>query len=349
VRIALLATDAYGGHGGIALYTRQVAEALARRHEVAVVPRLVRSEPDAVPATVDFRAAAASGNLAYAGSITRLLVERPDLVICGHIHLLPAACVISAHPLLFIYGIEAWKPPPRPLAKRLLSRCRAVVAISALTRDRFLDWSGYSGPTYVIPNAFRPEEFGLRPRRADLEERYALRGRRVLLTIGRLDSHERSKGFDEVLEILGQLPPDVVYLIAGGGDDGERLKGVAARLGVASRVVFTGFFPEEDKADLYALADVYVMPSRGEGFGFVFLEAMASGLPVVASKHDGGKEAVLDGRLGLLVDPSSPDEIRTAVTELLGRSARRIDPRLDHFSSTAFAARVDGMMADLIR
>ena len=73
-------------------------------------------------------------------------------------------------------------------------------------------------------------------------------------------------------------------------------------LDLNSRVVFTGFIPESEKADHYRLADAYAMPSWGEGFGFVFLEAMACGVPVVASAIDGGKEAVLDGKLGFVVN-----------------------------------------------
>lgn len=72
---------------------------------------------------------------------------------------------------------------------------------------------------------------------------------------------ERYKGSDEVIQVLHHLPPDVVYLIAG-GDDQERLRNKVVEAGVADRVRFTGHFPEADKADIYTLADVYVMPSR---------------------------------------------------------------------------------------
>ncbi len=102
----------------------------------------------------------------------------------------------------------------------------------------------------------------------------------------------------------------------------------------------TGLFPEEEKCDLYNLADVYVMPSRAEGFGFVFLEAMASGLPVIASKYDGGRDALLDGRLGLLVDPSSPAEIRAAIMEQLQQGERRVPDELGHFSFANFTSRL---------
>lgn len=339
MKLVLLATDAYGGHGGIALYNRDLAEALAAEHEVIVVPRVVPHAPEETPRGVTFHREAADSEIAYLWTLARVARQRPDLVICGHMNLLPVACTLARHPLLTIFGIEAWKPSRSALSNVLLHRCRAVVSISEVTRTRFCGWSGFGGATYVLPNAIHLERYGIRSRRPDLVERYGLQGKRVLLTVGRLAGAERYKGFDEVMEVLSELPPDVVYLIAGSGSDAERLRQRALDLGVAPRVIFTGGFAEADKPDLYNLADVYAMPSRGEGFGFVFLEALASGVPAVGSKHDGGREALLGGRLGLLVDPANPAEIRAAITELLERSERRIPEGLDHFSFDNFAAR----------
>lgn len=343
MKVLLLCTDAYGGHGGIALYNRDLAEAIALREhveEVIVVPRVIRSEVRDVPAKVTFHADAAKGPLQYMRAVARARNAKPDLVICGHMNLLPVACTIARHPVLMVYGIEAWKRVPRSLAQKLLHRASAVVSISEITRDRLLAWSGYRGPTHLLPNAIHLEAYGIREKRADLVARYKLEGKRVVLTVGRLAEEERYKGFDEILEILGQLPDDVVYMIAGGGNDFIRLQQRAVRLGVGNRVVFTGLFPEENKPDLYALADVYVMPSRGEGFGYVFLEALASGVPAIGSKHDGGREALLHGKLGLLVDPANPAEILAAIREVLeARPPRVIPPLLDYFSFEKFVER----------
>jgi len=169
----------------------------------------------------------------------------------------------------------------------------------------------------------------------------------VLLTVGRLDAAERSKGFDEVLEVMRELPEDVVYVIAGGGNDFERLQKKAVDLGVASRVHFTGLFDEREKPDLYNLADVYVMPSRGEGFGFVFLEAMACGVPVIGSKIDGGREALRNGELGLLVDPTNSAEIRDAILTQLGRGKREIPEGLEYFAFERFVERVSAIVDEV--
>jgi glycosyltransferase involved in cell wall biosynthesis len=351
VRILLVATDAFGGHGGIALFNRELSEAISKIdavRELVVVPRKVAYEPPVLPPRVTFSAGAAKSPVRYARTIAALRRQPFDLVVCGHVNLLPVAAAIG-RPLLITHGIEAWRPPRRRLSSLLLHRCRGVVSVSALTRDRFLEWSRFAGPAFVLPNAIHASDYGIRPRRADLVERFRLGGRRVLLTVGRLDSRERYKGFDEVIDVLPALPPDVVYVIAGGGNDFERLRARAKSAGVADRVVFTGLFDDRDKPDFYSLADAYVMPSRGEGFGFVVLEALASGVPVVASKHDGTREAVLDGKLGLLVDPANPAEIAAAIRETLERHERRIEEGLEFFSFENFARRVREIIETIVR
>ncbi len=327
--IVFLVTDAYGGHGGIALFNREFCAAIGE--PITVIPRVVRSEIGPIPPNVTFVAEAAKNPMAYLRALTAARRSKPELVICGHMNLLPVA---FNRPLLVVHGFEAWKR-----RRASLDKCRGIISVSAVTRDRLLGWSGYAGPTYVLPNAVHLEQYGIRPKRPDLVERYKLEGKRVLLTVGRLDSGERSKGFDEVLEVLPDLPEDVIYMIAGGGNDFPRLQQKSVDLGLANRVIFTGVFDERDKPDLYNLADAYVMPSRGEGFGFVFLEAMACGVPVIGSRADGGREALRDGELGLLVDPTNPAELRAAITETLARGERRVPPGLDYFSFEKFTER----------
>jgi phosphatidyl-myo-inositol dimannoside synthase len=344
LRFLLLATDAYGGHGGIALFNRELALALTQHpdcEEVVVIPRLIQKQVEEIPPKVTFVGSAAANNIAYLRALLQARRTRFDIVICGHVNLLPVAFAFGRRPILITHGIEAWKPLRNPLSRRLLHRCRAIVSVSAFTRDKLQEWSHHRVPTFVLPNAVHLEDYGIRPKRRDLVERYRLEGKRVLLTVGRLVPRERYKGFEEVLEVLPSLPDDVVYLIAGGGSDGARLQKMAAALGVGDRVRFTGLFPEEEKADLYNLADVYVMPSRGEGFGFVFLEAMACGLPVIGSKLDGGGEALLDGELGTLVDPTNSEEVRKAILANLMRDERRVHGRLEYFSLGNFFTRVN--------
>jgi glycosyltransferase involved in cell wall biosynthesis len=118
------------------------------------------------------------------------------------------------------------------------------------------------------------------------------------------------------------------------------LKQKAQQLGVAEQVVFSGFIPENEKADHFRLADAYVMPSQKEGFGFVSLEAMVCGMPTIGSKLDGGCEALRDGQLGLLVDPEQPLELETAILQALAQKIRQIPPGLEYFDINSFRQQV---------
>ncbi|HEV7573168.1 MAG TPA: glycosyltransferase family 4 protein [Thermoanaerobaculia bacterium] len=349
MRILHIGTDSFGGYGGIALYNRELIAAMASHpsvDEVVVIPRIIVGEREPLPEKVTFVSHAARGRLAFLRAV-RHAGTAFDLVICAHVNLLPIARLVTKHPLLMLYGIEAWKTLRDPISNRLLRGLRGVVSISDVTLERFIGWSHYDGPSQLLPNSIRAEWYGMRPKSPALAARYHLEGKRVLMTLGRVVAAERYKGFDEVLEVLPHLDADVSYVIAGGGNDIPRLQRKAVKLGVPDRVIFTGLFPEEEKADLYNLADVYVMPSRGEGFGFVFLEALACGIPVIASRLDGGREAVLGGQLGQLVDPTNPAEIRLAILDALAAGEKQIPEGLAYFSYENFERRthaiIDGM------
>jgi glycosyltransferase involved in cell wall biosynthesis len=105
-------------------------------------------------------------------------------------------------------------------------------------------------------------------------------------------------------------------------------------------VVFTGRVSESEKQDLYRLADVFAMPGRGEGFGFVFLEALACGVPVVASKLDGSREAVRDGMLGELCDPRDPSSLFDAIQAALAKPRGIVPEGLSYFDFPSFERRV---------
>jgi glycosyltransferase involved in cell wall biosynthesis len=159
-----------------------------------------------------------------------------------------------------------------------------------------------------------------------------------------LAAQERYKGFDEVIEIMPQLVrrfSTLKYLIVGDGPDRPRLEAKARTLGVSQHVVFAGYVPESDKVAYYNLADAYVMPSFGEGFGIVLIEAVACGIPVIGSRVDGSREALLDGQLGRLVDPRNQEELLKEVTAVLGnRSFHQRNDKIELYNPQMFRARV---------
>ncbi|HEU4950688.1 MAG TPA: asparagine synthase (glutamine-hydrolyzing), partial [Holophagaceae bacterium] len=352
-RILYLATDGFGGHGGIAQYNRDVLAALCAHpgiREVVALPRLMPHLPGPLPAGLSWDPRGLGGKGAYAAAVARRALggRRFDLVICGHLNLLPlaaAAARAQGAPLgALIFGIDAWTPLPGRIARRLARRPVPVASISDLTLRKFQAWADAAGrPTAILPNAIHLEAYGAGPKPADLLQRYGLQGRPVLLTLGRMVQQERYKGFDEVLDLLPRLRaerPGLTYVLAGDGEDQPRLAAKAERLGLQDAVRFTGRIPEHEKADHFRLADAYVMPSRGEGFGFVVLEALACGIPVVASTVDGTREAVRDGALGRLVDPGDAEALRSAILAALDEGPGPVPEGLHHFAFPAFTDRV---------
>ena len=359
-RILALVTDAYGGHGGIAKFNRDLLGAVSgmpRCRELTAFPRLMPNPHGPLPAGLTYNLAGLGSKIQYTWAmLCHVLADRRyGLIVCGHINLVPLACLLSklirAPWLLIVHGIDAWQPTHSWTTNRLIGAANRVISVSDVTRQRLIAWSGLpSERIALLPNSVDLATFAPRPKRADLARQYGIEGKKVIMTMGRLAGKERYKGFDEMLEVM----PDVLkeealsaYLIVGDGDDRVRLAEKAARLGLTDRVTFAGFVSEEDKVDCYALADAYVMPSRGEGFGIVLLEAMACGVPTVASKLDGGREALIDGQLGALVDPANREEICAATVAALRRPKMR-PTGLEHFSYENFTRRARELIGDVI-
>ncbi|MGQ9919344.1 MAG: asparagine synthase (glutamine-hydrolyzing) [Bryobacteraceae bacterium] len=347
IRPIVLLTDAFGGIGGIAKFNRDLLRALAAMPEcrrIDAFPRLVQRRPEPLPARVRYHFEAARSKWAFTLSALRSGWDRSPahLVICGHLNLLPVAWavhVLKRCPLMVIvHGVEAWTPHKSRLVRLLLRRVDRVVSVSRYTAQKLTGWSGVPPERIaILPNCIDLEFFSPRAPNAEMQQRYGLPGKRVLLTVGRLDAMERYKGFDEVLEVLPDLirdHQDLVYVIVGEGSDRPRLMQKASDLGVSDHVVFTGFISEEEKRDVYALADVYLMPGRGEGFGIVYLEAMAMGVPAIASTADGSRDAVLDGKLGQVVDPNDPAGLIQAIRTALSLPRKRPEG-LEYFGEHA--------------
>lgn len=252
------------------------------------------------------------------------LGPRPELVVVGHVNFLPVAHALhrlnGTRYVVLVYGVEAWDN--RHL--KAMQAAEAVLSISRFTRDRVGAAMGASAPRLALqPCSFEAAQFHPAPKSAALLARYGLPAHApVIFTFGRLAASEHYKGFDRIIAALPQIQrtvPDVRYLIGGTGDDRPRLEALAQAAGVADRVHFTGFIPAAELAAHYNLCDVFAMPSTGEGFGIVFLEAMACGKPVLAGNRDGSVDPLADGRFGALVDPLDPAQLAGALTQILQR------------------------------
>ena len=349
-------TDGFGGFGGIAKFNRDFLEALDTSeavNRVEAVPRII-SEPikEVMPESVVYDRKAAGGKIAFVrrAAAHAWIDTSIDLVICAHINLLPVAHFVAKHRkarlVLIVHGIDAWQPTDSTLANYLTQSIDGLIAVSEFSAEKFCQWSGVSrNLAFILPNCVDLGRFVPQARDQVLVDHYGLSESKVILTLGRLAAKERYKGFDEVLEVMPELLtrfPNLKYFIVGDGEDSKRLQSKSKALGVESHTIFTGRVPESEKVAYYNLADAYVMPSSGEGFGIVLLEAAACGIPIIGSTADGSREALLNGRLGTLVNPKDQSEIAGAISEVLNNNAsRRRLEGVEMFGVAEFRTRVD--------
>lgn len=354
MRVLALMTDAFGGHGGIARYNQALVRALAHSSsisEVVVLPWNGRAERGTLPDNVVQLAPSRSRGGYTARAAWLALKDRFDVLLCGHLNMCALAEQLArigrARLWLQIHGIDAWHCPSKHL-RAAAERADLVTAVSRFTRDRFLSWADVDpAGVRVLSNTFEPR-FSPGPKPRWLVQRLGLEGRKVLLTVSRLAASERYKGHDLVIRALPDIlrrRPETSYVIAGSGDDLVRLQALAQSYGVAGAVHFIGAVPDDELLEYYRLADVFVMPSTGEGFGIVYLEAVASGVPVVAGNRDGSADALSDGSLGTLIDPDNPDQLVAAIVSTLDRStANTPTAKPDRFGFVNFSRHVDGIV-----
>ena len=249
---------------------------------------------------------------AYTAQLVALaLWQRPKLIIATHLNFTVVAYwlkKVTGIPYWTVaHGIEAWGIK-RPQLTRALHHADKVLAVSSYTRQRLINEQNLaSDKVVVLPNTFDATRFTIAPKPEYLLQKYGLKPEQpTILTVARLAEVQRHKGYDRVLQALPEIRnaiPDVHYLIVGKGKDRPRIQEAITNLGLQDCVTLAGFVPDEQLCDYYNLCDMYAMPSKKEGFGIVYLEAMACGKPVLAGDRDGAVDALCQGKLGVLVDP----------------------------------------------
>jgi phosphatidylinositol alpha-1,6-mannosyltransferase len=271
-------------------------------------------------------------------------------VIVVHLHLAPAALAFAARGATLatcLCGIEAWAPL-NWAQRALLLRSTPLFAISAHTAERFaaanprlahLDIAVCHPGIESLPRALSTEPSRNAPP--------------VALIVGRMAADERYKGHDLLLDVWADVTarvPDARLEVVGDGDDRTRLEQKAAALGLSSCVDFLGRVDEKHLRACYARCSVLAMPSRDEGFGLVFVEAMRAGRACIAAP--GAAAEVIDaGRSGFIVDPARPSELVRALVRLLGdrrcadaMGAAARDRFVARFTEEQFRARLTALV-----
>lgn len=285
---------------------------------------------------------------------------RSQTVILSHINLLIFALLIKrlspkTNIVLIVHGIEVWRDIKDWKARFLRNHCDEIWAVSAYTANKMQELHQVPAerikvvhncldPFLEIPDSFKKPE--------DLLKRYKLKETNpIIFTLTRLSSTELYKGYDLVIQAMPRLLetyPNLKYLIAGKADFSERNRLIQLiKLHRLEHCVYlVGFIPDEELSEHFLLADAFIMPSRKEGFGIVFIEAAACGCKTIGGNQDGSVDALLNGKLGTLVNPTDIDAICEAVETNLN-TARTVESSqaiqnlcMEHFSYTVYYKRI---------
>jgi glycosyltransferase involved in cell wall biosynthesis len=324
------------GGGGIQAFSRAYVRAIAEgypQHQITVL--VCNDSPEtgdslrsltnvSIHSTANHHGPLRSVVFALRG-IALAWQERPACIVTTHLNFLGvmrmARTLTRARILSVLHGIDVWHLNGT-LRRQSLRAADHLMSVSRHTRDIALrDFHFPPDRVSVMPNTFDEERFSPGPKPEYLLKRHGITPEnRVLLTVSRLNIGDRLKGQRQVLIALALMRERLSgfrYLLAGSGSDFDHLKEVASELGIEDSVIFTGQLASDELPDYYRLADIFVMPSMMEGFGIVFLEAMASGKVVVAGNRDGAVDALDGGRLGVLVDPYDAKSLADTLTQLL--------------------------------
>lgn len=289
-----------------------------------------------------------------------LASQSSDIIVLSHIHLLIYARIIKKifpkkRIILYAHGIEIWRKLSAANTKFIQNEIE-IWAVSAYTAKRIqalhqIDASKIQvlnnclDPYFEIPKTFEKP--------VSLLKKYHLpENSKVILTLSRLSSSEQYKGYDQVLTILSELNENTHYILAGKADQKEenRLKKLIYEHGLQKRVILTGYVPDVVLTAHYQMADIMVMPSKAEGFGISFIEAMACGTQVIGGNQDGSVDALRQGALGTLVNPTDLKEIQSAIETCLATPDTETEKLqlqhncLEHFSFCTYKQKVGQLL-----
>lgn len=277
---------------------------------------------------------------------------KSGVVIFSHVNLLSVGFLIKLFSpktkvLMFAHGIEIWKELPSWKIK-MLHRLDYILSVSHFTKNKIKKL--YNLPEekcFILNNCLDPflPKINSTQKKSGLQDKYGLKNEDfVIMTLTRLSYKEKNKNYDKVIFAIKELlaeHPHLKYLFVGKYDEQEkaRLDAVIKEMNLEGIVVFTGFVPDDELADHYNLADLFIIPSEKEGFGIVFIEAMYYGKSVIAGNRDGSVDALANGELGILVDPQKQEEITGAIKRVIENKTAFIPDRellLSKFSYSVY-------------
>jgi phosphatidylinositol alpha-1,6-mannosyltransferase len=283
----------------------------------------------------------ARGKTRFSVTAARAARRRAKLIVAGHPFLGPVAqgakfFAPRAKSIVWTHGLEVWEPLSI-LRRRALRRADLIIAPSNDTANQVAGQQDVPRERIrVLPWALDPQFETLLITKPALPANFP--AGRVILTVGRWFADERYKGMDTLITALPRLLtewPDLQLVAVGEGDDQVWLEQIADGRGVLRHVHFLSGLTYPEIAACYQACDIFALPSRGEGFGLVYLEAMACGKPVIGGAHGGAPEVIDDGKTGYLVQHGDAGQLATSLETLLA------DPALGRDMGARGRERVD--------
>jgi phosphatidylinositol alpha-1,6-mannosyltransferase len=338
LRIIFIMTGACATAGGIAAHNQQILRVLVRvarerSVEVTVLSFLEDDldRPPFLPEAIAFRGFRGNKLRLALALFTRAFTR--SLFVFDHvtlgIPLLPLIVAGRLRTVIFAHGSESWKRI-RGASRWLFSSATLVITNSHFTlkkmRTRISRFNGVACPLGLTPefelNARPPEPTGEPLSLKNARGEMCALGGRVCLLVGRMHPSEREKGHYELLQVWPQILSefaDAQLVFAGPGEDRESIARLACDRGVGNSVFLPGMMAHELLRRLYESCYAFTMPSRQEGFGLVYLEAMNAAKPCLGCRDGGAEEVIVDGETGLLIqNPIRNDELEGALRRLLG-------------------------------
>lgn len=279
-------------------------------------------------------------------------------IMISHINLLPLTFLIKilnrqSKVIMLAHGTEIYRPKAI-WEKWFIRKYVNCWAVSDFTAQNLQQLHGIDKKIQVINNCLDP--FFHTPNRffkpTYLLDRYKLSpDQPILITICRIGRSELDKGYDKIINLLNQISaqfPQIHYLLCGKAEKSEkhRLQALIEQNLLQAHVTLTGPIPEHELTDHYLLADTFILPSSKEGFGIVFIEAAACGCQLIAGASDGSRDALLNGRTGILADTSQPEELYHAIISQLKTKRNKKDKTnqqelaVKHFGYTQYESKI---------
>jgi len=257
--------------------------------------------------------------------------ERPMIIFAAHPNFAPIAAAMrifarDARVIVGTHGIEVWEPLPR-IRRGAVRRADIVIAPSSDTASKLTSMQGVAeAKIRRVPWPLDPEMMDLAESPEQLPLPREFPNGKVILSVGRWAANERYKGADLLIEAFGVVAkefPDAHLVLVGQGDDLTRLQNLAQRSDAARKIHFLTQLSRRELAACYAHAESFALPSTGEGFGLVFLEAMAFAKPVIGAPFGGIPDIIDDGKNGILADPKNRASLAGALCALLSNDELR--------------------------